>query len=311
MSTHTYAERYVTAVARAVPASARDEIVAEVEASIADQVEPLLDAGRPRDEAERAVVAELGEPRAYAASLTDRPMHLIGPRYYAAWLRVLKVLLAVVLPFAALGVTVGTLLQGGDTGAVIGAIVVTVLQAGVHVAFWTTLVFFILERTGSTGDTVLDWNPDMLPQTQARGAAASDFVATVVMAVILGGAFVWDRFIGWGDDNVHLLASELWPVYAVGFLVILGLTVVVAGIVLAHGRWTVGLAAANAVLAVITVVFGLVLTWQDRVLAADFLALLGPAQATVAVILKAVFSAILLGVLLTSAIDPFRRVRRG
>ena len=193
-----YAERYAAAVARAVPSSARDEVRAEVAATIADQVEPRLAAGEAVDDAERAVIADLGDPMAYAASLVDRPMWLIGPRYYAAWVRLLRLLLLLVTPCVMVGVAIATLLQGGGVGEVIGALVPVVLQSVVQIAFWTTLVFFVLERTGSTGETITDWSPDHLPASETRGVAISDFVATVVMSVLLGGAVVWDRFFGWG-----------------------------------------------------------------------------------------------------------------
>ena len=55
-SGRAYAARYIAAVGRAVPAASRDEIVAELEGTIAELVEPRLAAGETRDDAERAVV---------------------------------------------------------------------------------------------------------------------------------------------------------------------------------------------------------------------------------------------------------------
>ncbi|MBS1674810.1 MAG: hypothetical protein JSS74_12710, partial [Actinobacteria bacterium] len=139
-------ERYVAAVARSVPAADRDEAGAELRAAIADEVDARIAAGERPDAAEYAAVAELGDPIAYAASLSGRPLVLIGPRYYAAWLRLLRLLLATVVPAAAVIAGFVRAVTGGDIGAVFGAIVPTVITTGVHVAFWTTLVFVVLER---------------------------------------------------------------------------------------------------------------------------------------------------------------------
>ncbi|WP_424936348.1 MULTISPECIES: hypothetical protein [Bacteria] len=305
-----YAERYAAAVARAVPASAREEVRAEVAATIADEVEPRLAAGETPDDAERTVVAGLGDPMAYAASLVDRPMWLIGPRYYASWVRLLRILLLIVTPCVMVGVAIATLLQGGGIGEVIGAIVPALLQSIVQIAFWTTLVFFILERTGSTGETITEWSPDQLPAYETRGIALSDFVATAVMSVMLGGAVVWDRFVGWGPRAVQVLSPDLWPVFGIGFLVILALTVVVAGLVLVRGGWSLPLAIANLLLGAVTAVVAVALVWQHRLLHPDLGALFGGAGTTVGTILDVVLTAVFLGVLVGSAVDGFRKLRR-
>ncbi|MDR6867328.1 hypothetical protein J2Y69_001929 [Microbacterium resistens] len=306
-----YASRYAAAVARSVPASARDDVRAEVEAAVADQVEPRMEAGEGRDDAERAVVAALGDPIAYAASLTDRPLWLIGPRYYAPWLRLLRLLLIVAIPCIAVGVSIATLLQGGGVGDVIGAIIAGVLQGAVQIAFWTTLVFVILERTGSSGEGITEWSPDQLPTLESRGAAVSDFAATAVMAVILAGTVLWDRFLGWGPQAVHVFAFDLWPGYGIGLLAVLTLTVLVAGVVLVRGRWTVPLVVANVLLAAVTAVAALILIWQHRLLHPDLTALFGAAEGTVVTILDVVLTVMFLGVLFGAASDGFRRLRRG
>ncbi|MBW1640551.1 hypothetical protein G3H63_15925 [Microbacterium resistens] len=304
-----YAARYVAAVGRSVPVAVRDEVVAELEAAIAEQVEPRIAAGEAPDAAERAVVAGLGEPLAYAASLTDRPLHVVGPRYYAAWLRLLKLLLWIVPPCVAVAVALATLLQGGGIGQVIGAIVPAILQSVVHIAFWTTLVFFVLERTGSVGKTVLDWDPDQLPSAEGTGAALTDLVATIVMCVLLAGSVLWDRFLGWGRDAVHVLSPDLWPGYGIGFLVIMALTILVAVLVFARGGWNVALAVVNALLGAVTAIAAFVLVWQGRFLAPGFSALFGSAQGTVMTILNVILTVVFVGVLFASAADGFRKLR--
>ncbi|MDR2322934.1 MAG: hypothetical protein LBE60_14965 [Microbacterium sp.] len=246
-----YADRYLAAVGRAVPASSRAEILAELEASIAEQVEPRVAEGEDRDAAEREVVAGLGEPIAYASSLIDRPMWVVGPRYYAAWLRLLRLLLWIVPLCAVGGVVLGQLIARASAGAIFGSAIAVLIQTIVHVVFWTTLVFFALERTGSTGDTILDWNPDQLPQPADARSGRMDLIASLVFLAIAAGAIVWDRVLGFfptGGAPIPVLAPTPWPwIVLFGFIV---LEAAFAIVLYARRRWTTALAVVNTALAV-------------------------------------------------------------
>ncbi|MGB3733230.1 HAAS signaling domain-containing protein [Microbacterium sp.] len=250
-ATTSYAERYLAAVARAVPASAREEIAAEVRATIADQVEPRVAQGEDPIEAERDVVTELGEPTAYAASLIDRPMWLVGPRYFAAWRRLLRLLLWIVPACGVGGVVLGQLIARASVGEVIGSGIAVLVGTIVHVCFWTTLVFFILERNGSTGEHILDWDPDQLPQSAEVRTGRTDLVASLVFLVLAAGAVAWDQFLGFfptGGDPIPVVnpAPLTWGV----LLAFIAAEVVFALVLHRRGRWTTGLAVINTVLAV-------------------------------------------------------------
>ena len=56
-------------------------------------------------------------------------------------------------PFAAFGVALGQTLAGASIGEVIGSTVAGVIGVIVHLCFWMTLVFAILERTGKSPET--------------------------------------------------------------------------------------------------------------------------------------------------------------
>lgn len=304
-------ERYVAAVARSVPAADRDEAGAELRAAIADEVDARIAAGERPDAAEYAAVAELGDPIAYAASLSGRPLVLIGPRYYAAWLRLLRLLLATVVPAAAVIAGFVRAVTGGDIGAVFGAIVPTVITTGVHVAFWTTLVFVVLERVGSTGDTVLEWTPDRLPRRVIPTARIGDLVGTAVVFVALIGSVVWDRAIGWGGDHVHLLSAGLWPwVMGVWFaLLAIGLAVEVA--VALRGRWNVPLALVSATASVIALIGAIMLVWQNAVIAPDLVQSMRAASTSssdVVQIVNIVLTVVLGGILVGLLFDAYRKL---
>ena len=305
------AERYITAVSRSVPAADRAEISAELRASIADELDGRLAAGEEHRAAEYAVIAELGDPIAYAASLSGRPLVLIGPRYYAAWLRLLRLLLLIVLPVSALIAGLVRALGGGDVGDVIGAMIPAIITSGVHVAFWTTLAFAVLERTGSTGDTVLDWTPDKLPRTVIPSARLSDLIGIVVMTVILIGAVGWDRTIGWGDAHVHVLAPGLWPWVMTAWFALLAIGVVVEAVVAVRGRWNALLAAVSITASLVAMIGAIVLVWRGALLAPDLMAQLqaasGPGHDVVQIV-NISLTVVLAGILIGMLFDAYRKL---
>src|SRR5690606_3729698 len=89
-------DRYLHAFVRVVPEAQRRTIDAEVRERIADAIEARIGSGDDTEAAERAVLTELGDPERLAVDYLDRPLQLIGPRYYLTWWRLLKLLLAIV-----------------------------------------------------------------------------------------------------------------------------------------------------------------------------------------------------------------------
>src|SRR5690606_21615629 len=100
--TTTLTDRYIAATVRSLPPQLQAEVRDELRASIADAVDARTEQGEPLEAAGRAVLSELGDPSILAAGYADRPLHLIGPKYFLTWWRLLKVLVAIV-PACAFG----------------------------------------------------------------------------------------------------------------------------------------------------------------------------------------------------------------
>lgn len=249
----TLTDRYLLAVTRAVPEAQRDDVERELSALLADQIDDRVSAGETPAAAERAVIETLGDPDVLAAGYADRPLQLIGPRYFLEWKRLLILLLWIVPTCAAFGVALGKMLSGAEVGDVIGTTVVTVITVIMHVCFWVTLVFAIIERTGArSGAPVLEWTPDRLPLPRETGARLSDLVASVIFMVFLAGLILWDLGVGFvptDDGLVSVLNSSLWPVEIVLLFVVMALEIALAAWVYRMGRWTVAAAVVNTVLA--------------------------------------------------------------
>src|SRR5699024_6727023 len=205
-------ERYIAATVKDLPHDLQAEVRPELQASIADAVESQVELGEDRHVAERQVLTELGDPAVLAASYADRPLQLIGPRYYLTWSRLLKRLLLIV-PAAVLGVVAfAQVLASGDLGDIIGGSIGAAVTAGLHVCFWVTLVFAILER--SDADTGIAWDVDQLPEPRQQDPGRLDLIASLVLLGLMILVVLWDQipgFIRLGDQSIPILSPALWP----------------------------------------------------------------------------------------------------
>lgn len=271
-STATLTERYIDATVRSLRPEAQDDVRAELEASIADAVEARLEQGESPDAAERAVLTELGDPGALAAGYADRPLYLIGPRYYLTWWRLLKLLLMIVPVCVLAAVALGQTISAAPVGEIISTAVVATGGTILHLCFWTTLVFVILERAGA--DTGVKWDADQLPEAREKGVGRSELIASLVFLGITVGALLWDRFRGFVQvegDALPILNPQLWPwgILTLGLLIV---AEAVFAVVLYRRRgWTAGLAVVNTVLAVAFLAWTVILLLRGELVNPEFL----------------------------------------
>lgn len=311
----TLTDRYVHAVTRTIPEQHRDDVAAELRASIADQLDARLDAGEEPGSAERDVLNALGDPDKLAAGYADRPLHLIGPRFYLDWWRLLKLLLAIVVPVAAFGVALGQTLAGAHFGAIIGSTIGVAISVAVHLAFWTTLVFALVERSDQV-TPLTRWTVDRLPaDTPYTGARFTDLIASLVFLAIAAIALVWDQLVGFvylDGRWMPFLSPELWPWWAGGLLVAMGADAVLQIVVFLKRRWTIPLAVVNTVLNLVVAVPALWLLSQGMLLNTEFWATVIPNGEGEKVygILSVITGFGIAGIALWDSVDSFLKARR-
>lgn len=311
----TLTARYIDAVIRTIPEAQRADVARELGGAIADQLDARIEAGEPADAAERGVLTELGDPDRLAAGYVDRPLHLIGPRYYLDWKRLLILLLWIVPACAAAGVALGQVLSGATIGGVIGAVVPAVISVIVNVCFWVTLVFFILERTGRGTPDPTAWTPDRLPEPRATGARLSDLIGIGVYLALLAGAIVWDLTLGlvYIDGAwTSFLNPALWPGWVAVLIALMLAEVAVTAVAYRRGRWTVGLAIVNTALAVVSAAVLLWLQASGLLVnpALYDLALASGASDDLPQVLGVITAFVIVGVSVWDVIDGFLKARR-
>lgn len=315
-TTVSLTDRYVDAAMRTVPEKQRPDLAAELRTSIADQVDARVAAGEDPATAERAVLTELGDPEILAAGYTERPLHLIGPRYFLDWWRLLKLLLAIVLPFTALGVALAQTLGGAGFGEVVGSVVVTLLQVTVNLGFWTVLVFAIVERTVArrTDMGFSEWTVESLPEPRERGAGFGDMVANLIFLALAAGALLWDRFIGFvpSEPGLSFFDPDLWPWWFLGLFGLMVLEAALTIVVYLVGRWTVPLAVVNLVLNVAFALPAVWLLFQGSLLNPDFFpAILGADGESIAGILRVITGFAIVAIAGWDTVDAFLKAHRG
>ncbi|MCP2371222.1 hypothetical protein BJ978_001898 [Agromyces terreus] len=328
----TLTERYVWAAARSVPESQREELSRDLAERIADTIDARIESGASDPEsAERDALVELGHPATLAASYSDRPPMLIGPRYYFVWRRLLIFLESFIPATAAAASALGLVIAGGGWEVVGQAIGIGVTVA-VHLAFWLTLVFALIERAGSgqwpgTGAAAdgrgsaeadpLAWTPEQLPQLpeSRRPHRRADLIATLVWLCIAAGLLLWQQFgVVWEDGErsaVPLLSPELWAFWIPYLYVLIALEAGFA-VWIFRNDWSPASAVVNVVL---NAAFAVPLIWlfvEGRLFSDEFLAVVSPHLDADAVrALSVLFVALVVGACLWDAIDGIVKAAKG
>ncbi|NES13418.1 MULTISPECIES: permease prefix domain 1-containing protein [Micromonospora] len=247
----TLTDRYLAATLRAVPAQRRAELDEELRGSIADMIDDRTAGGQDRATAEREVLTELGNPEQLAARYADRPLQLIGPRYYLVWWRVLRMLLTFVPAVAGVVAGVAKATVGGEPGAAIGAGIVGALQATVQTAFWITAVFAVAERVNPE-PKLPAWSVDQLPEApKERQVTLVDSCGSIAFLLCAAAFLSWQHFQPWmsGDGSrLPMLDPALWSFWLPFLIAVLVATVGLEIAKYRAGRWTWPLVAVNAVL---------------------------------------------------------------
>ena len=235
-------DRYVYATLRAVPEARRGDIGTELRGSIEDMIEARIAEGYSAEVAERTVLTELGEPERLASEYTDKALFLIGPKYFLVWKKLTLNLLLWVPAVVGVVVAVVKTLDGSDLGDGIGAVISALFTTAFQIAFWTTLVFAILERV-DVEDGIEDWTVDKLPEIPGqRSVSLGDAVGSSAFIIVMIVALVGQQFRSWvagpDGDDVPVLDPDLWSGWLPLLLVALLLSLVAEAWKYRVGSWT-------------------------------------------------------------------------
>jgi len=251
-------ERYVQDVIRRLPARQRSTVDTELRGGIAEAVEALTDAGTSPASSERQVLTELGDPARLAASYTDRPLHLIGSELYRDYLRLVTILLSTVPPLLFVLLAGIRILTGSGVGAALGAGFWTVLVVGMHILFWTTAVYALIERiTPRRWSSRRRWTPDALQDGPGKPIDFTVLVWGAAVTIFLAGLLVLSQTVSPVVDAtgrpIGALAPDLWSSGVLLVIVCIAVVRIGFDLLAYYAGWGLPQALANTALAVLFV----------------------------------------------------------
>ncbi|PFL41048.1 hypothetical protein CN962_16600 [Bacillus cereus] len=288
---------YIQEVAKRLPEKNREDITLELRSTIDDML--------PEDYNEKdvkSVLEKLGSPVSLANGYLDRPMHLIGPRYFDVYTTLLKMIIPIAAVIALISMVAENFIGYSGDQAVLNVILQLIgkgiggiFEVGLHVFFWLTVVFVILERTDK--DKGIDplttslkkWTPDDLknisyiPKKKAISKfevfgglmwtavwATLYFYANYLVGVYNGTAnglkFVSPTF----NQDVLL---QYWPIV----VIMIVFEICISLYKLVQGQWTQRLAIGNAILQIAGTIVFIVIVVNPHVFNAGFITYLANA----------------------------------
>lgn len=242
--------RYVGATLRSIPEKQRADIEAELRALIGDAVEARLRRGDGLEEAERAVLTDLGDPDRLAARYAGRSGYLIGPDLYFIYRRLVVALLAAVVPVVMVVVALVEVSAGRLAGSVVAETIGAGLAAALQVAVWSTLGFAVIERTGGL-PRLPEWSLSRLRLMPVAKSVKLGETVSRVVTLALGIAVVMvlaSRSPVVPETGVPLLKPALAPFWVPLLIVVLAAQIIFELGKYRIGRWTRMLASVNLVL---------------------------------------------------------------
>lgn len=291
----TLTDRYIAEVVRHLPEAQREDIAAEIAGTVEDMVAAERDAGvggggrggmydddntAGTDEAERVVLARLGDPAVLARRYSGARQYLIGPGVYPVWAQILRRLLPVVGVIAALagGVLYASSTPEPQLGGLIAELITSVAGALMWAFAAWTLIVVIVERSTPEGtrtpfETTPDWDPAALETAPIRPETRLDAVSSLVMLGVLAAVpFVPSTFlyIGHLNGGAPLVNPALPTFWIAGYLLLIAALALVQVWLLIRPQFQRGRLGVEVTT---DVVFGLFLTAlvlsQDQVIHPD------------------------------------------
>lgn len=247
----TLTDRYVWTVTRHLPADTGPDVARELRGTIADAVDAKVDGGLDPDVAEQEAVTELGDPEVLARQYGGRPAYLIGPGVYPAYVRLMRVLPVIVLPLVLVAnVTARAATSDDGWGAILLDAFLLVLTTAVHLAFWVTVTFAVIEWTRPEGERdrpLNEWKPDQLTaEVPWRSVRLGETLFEAGFALALAALVAW-QLGGVGDNGVQVLNPDIHVVWKVALVGLFVVDAALAVVVWRVGRWTPTSAAVNVV----------------------------------------------------------------
>ncbi|WP_277679259.1 HAAS signaling domain-containing protein [Gracilibacillus dipsosauri] len=282
---------YIQEVTRRLPEKSREDIGLELESTIYDMLPEDYD-----EEDVKEALQSLGNPAILASKYSEKPMHLIGPKYFDVYTSFLKLILPISIILSLITVVAVKVLNPVEGGAVLETILEIIgegiwhmLTVAIHTFFWITVTFAIVERADKENNrspismNFKPWTPDDLKMVtylpKEKRIKNYEFHFGLIWTVIWAAIYFYaDRLIGVyenGDNGLRLVSPafdqdillSFWPWVV---LLIIG-EVVLTVYKYMKKQWTYRLASLQALYELATTVVFVVIITRSNLFTTEFL----------------------------------------
>lgn len=276
-------DRYIYAVTQHLPENIREDVSKELRSNIQDML--------PEDASDaqiKEVLEKLGNPAKLAVEYNPQKSYLIGPGVYNQYIKLLKLvtgIAAITLGCIAIFTGVFNFSAVQKPEEIVSDVISAAMGGAMQGAFWVTLVFIIMERSGvheghspfkNKKWTLEDLKaiPDYGKKKISRVSTTVEIFFTILFAALL---IFRPEIIGVslkGSGFVPILNAEILSAYTVGIVL---LAIVSLGILVwktIYPYWSIPLAAANAGFNIATAVLMLFMVRDTNIVNVKFLHLL-------------------------------------
>lgn len=289
-------ERYIHAVLERLPHDKRKGAEEDLRSKLAVR---LLEGSTDKEEWD--VLQEFGHPALTAERYGKVRRHLIGPRYFDLYLRLLKLVIPLAVLITLIVVTVVSIVSGVGQEAnlftvlaslistIIGALLNTIMQT----LFWITLVVAFMDWADKSpvdtpiGLTLKEWTPDDLKEWEGQEGLLEPVASKVAKSQIFGSLIwmvIWttvyfnaDKVLGIYTDDGEGLRFQMavfnqdvllsyWPFVALVIVLELGLAVWQWRAV----YWNFRLAAFNTLVQIVSVLVFILIFLNSELLNPEF-----------------------------------------
>lgn len=262
-------DRYVAEVGRHLPGTEREDIEKEIRSALEDTIEENVEkSDKPaNDESISAVLKQFGDPELLAQKYSPRKRYLIGRTWYEIYMQILKRVLGTALPIVWLFQVFVKYDASDKFGQFLTQSFGVAFEIGIHIWFWITITFVILEHAGVKpseldGGENREWSPDLLPALpKKRQISFTDAITDLITSIvsIVGGIVL----LSISPAILHPNFLKLW---IPAFLVIAVLIFIHDLFKLKIGNWTPALTITNVILGLVWIGFAIAFFMSQQII---------------------------------------------
>lgn len=259
-------DRYIYAVTHGLSDQSKEEVEQELRGLIEDLLEAKVQGRSAKQEDLDAVLMELGNPRNLAKEYGGKQRYLVGPGLFDAYLKVLKIVGAVMLTLMSVGFIIRIAIEPLAITAQVIEYIISLAEAMFQSFTWVTISFAVLEFSGKRNVEEVfkkDWTPTDLKPIPDRNKQIplSEPLVGIGLSVLFFSLFILSGFsffkIAPGASAptvIPVLNRDMMPHFLPYLLGFFGIGIVREGLKLVRRTRTLPLALASLVCNSIAVV---------------------------------------------------------